>query len=113
MNSSYVITTQPVFSHQDKTSPVNNINSHKNSCEKFCTCNSTENRWPVNCDEFCDTFKLGDDNLSNGAKQFGFYSCCCLPFTLPLNSLLCGPCVLYNVCRNKCAHNEEDKNYLC
>ncbi len=113
MNNSKLITTQPVFSHQDQTSQINDLNPHKNACEKCVTCNSTKDRWPVNCREFENTFKLSDDNSYHGARNFSFWSCCCLPITLPMNTLLCGPCTLYNVCRNKCDNNEESKNYLC
>ena len=117
MNSSYnkkTITTQPIVSHLDTTkttkSKINNINPHKNSCEKFCTCNSTGDRCPVNCQEFGKMFKLYEDNHG---REFGFYSCVCLPVTLPINTLMCGPCTLYNMCRNACDENKENKNYVC
>lgn len=114
-SSSNPITTQPVFSHQDKTykKSCTDINPHKNSCEKFCTCNSTAERCPVNCTEFGNQFKLYQDKSYNGSRKFGLYSCCCFPVTLPVNTLFCGSCTLYNVCRNKCDNNKEDKNYLC
>lgn len=113
-SSSKVITAQPVFSHLDKSSkPQNTINSHKNSCEKCITCNSTAERCPTTCEQFGDLFKLRDDNTYNGQRQFGIYGCCCLPVTLPLNTLCCGSCTIYNVCRNKYANNKESKNYLC
>ncbi len=112
-SSSNVITVQPIVSYQDKTYKNTQINSHKNSCEKCVTCNSIAERYPINCDEFINTFKLRDDNNYSGSKNFGFYSFCCLPVTLPINTLCCGPCALYNVCRNKCANNKENKNYLC
>jgi hypothetical protein len=112
--SSKVITTQPVFSHLDKTSKkLHTINSHKNSCEKCITCNSTAERCPTTCNEFGIMFMLYEDKADNGSKQFGLYSYCCLPCTLTFNTLFCGSCVIYNVCRNKCANNKESKNYLC
>ncbi len=117
MNSSSKthISTQPIVSYLDKTSKKSNIdiNPHKNSCEKFCTCNSTTDKCPVNCSEFGNTFKLYEDKSDNGTKKFGFYSFCCLPVTIVSNTLLCGPCVLYNLCRNKCDNNKESKNYIC
>ena len=115
MNSSNTITTQPVFSHQDKLDkqPNNDINSHKNSCEKCVSCDSNKQNCPTTCQEFGDHFKLGDDNSYNGNRNFGFYSCCCFPVTLPVNTLICGPCTVYNICRNKCDNNEKSKNYLC
>ena len=115
MNSS-TITTQPVFSHLDKpqpSKPPNTINSHKNSCEKCVTCNSTAEKCPTTCSEFSNHFILNDDNDYDGNRNFGLYSCCCFPVTLPVNILICGPCTIYNICRNKCDNNEESKNYLC
>ena len=113
-SSSKVITVQPVFSHLDKKSKFpHTINSHKNSCEKCITCNSTAERCPTTCNEFGKMFMLYEDKAYNGAKQFGLYSCCCLPFTLTFNTLFCGSCTLYNVCRNMCKNNKESKNYLC
>ena len=113
MSYSYntIISKQPVISHLDEPKKTD-INPHKNSCEKFCTCNSTANRYPINCQEFGNTFML-DRNFYNDAREFSCYSFLCFPVTLPTNSLLCGPCALYNVCRNKCANNSESKNYLC
>jgi hypothetical protein len=114
MNSSKVVTTQPepIISYLDKSSKDIEINSHKNGCEKWCTCNSTAERYPVNCSEFIDMFKLTDDH-ENGVKKFGLCSFICFPFTLPFNTIMCGPCALYNVMRNKCGNNEKSKNYLC
>jgi hypothetical protein len=116
-SSSKVITAQPVISYMDKSSKktqINSqINSHKNSCEKYVTCNSTAHRYPVSCDEFLDMFKLRDDNDYSGSNNFGMYSCCCFPVTLPFISICCGPCALYNICRNKCNDYEENKSYLC
>ncbi len=111
------ITTQPVVSYLDESSKkkiVNDINPHKNSCEKCITCNSTADRCPINCYEFGRTFVLDEDRPAGGSyATFSFYSCCCLPVTIPLNSLFCGPCTIYNLLRNKCDDNKDDKNYLC
>ena len=115
-SSSKVITTQPIVSYLDKDktykSSKNEVNHHKNSCEKCVTCNSTSERCPVKCSEFGDLFKLYEDNV-NGSKKCGLYSSCCFPVTLIFNTLFCGSCTLYNVSRNKCANNKESKNYLC
>ncbi len=111
--SSHIITAQPVISYLDKSSKNTEINSHKNSCEKCLTCNSTAERYPINCSQFFNLFKLQDDTDISGYRNFGLYSCCCFPVTLPLFTVLCGPCTLYNVCRNKCGNNEESKSYLC
>jgi hypothetical protein len=111
--SSYnnIIKNEPVISYLDE--PKNeNINPHKNSCEKCCTCNSTADRCPVNCSEFGDLFIL-DREFGGSYRSFSFCSLICLPVTLPTNSLLCGPCALYNIFRNKCANNSDSINYLC
>ena len=114
-SSSKVITTQPIFSHLDKKSkkPNTKFNLHKNSCEKCITCNSTEERCPVTCEEFGERFKIYDDHGDNGESQFGIFSLCCLPVTLTFNTIFCGSCTVYNVCRNKYANNKKSKNYLC
>jgi len=116
--SSKIIKIQPIVSYLDKdkdktykSSKNIEINHHKNSCEKCITCNSTAERYPINCSEFFDTFKLYEDKGDNGSKQFGLYSCCCFPITLPFNTICCGSCTLYNISRNKC--NNTKKNYLC
>ena len=115
--SSKVITTQPIISYLDKTSKNRDICPHKNSCEKCFTCNSTADRYPIDCDEFSDMFKLYEDRGNGGKKKFGLYSCCCFPITLPFITLCCGPCALYNICRNACNDTKKDnntkKNYLC
>jgi hypothetical protein len=116
-SSSNPITTQPVISYLDKSSKKKtefDPNHHKNSCEKCITCNSTRERCPINCYKFGRTFVMDQDRPSGGSyATFGFYSFCCLPFTLIINSLFCGSCTIYNVLRNKCDHNKDDKNYLC
>lgn len=113
-NSHKVITNQPIISYHDENLKQSAINAHKNSCEKWCTCNSTAERYPLNCTEFGNMLVMDmDRDVGTSYTTFGCYSCCCLPITLPLSSLLCGPCTLYNIARNKCAHNTEDKNYLC
>jgi hypothetical protein len=115
MSSSYansnIITTQPIISHIDEPKKKN-INSHKNSCEKCCTCNSTADRCPINCTEFGNLFMLDREFYSN-KREFNICSCICFPVTITANSLFCGPCTIYNVCRNKCANNSKSKNYLC
>ncbi len=111
------ITNQPINSYtsndtkNDKTIKIINtdINQHKCKCEKILTCNSTNSRWYVNCDEFLNSFWVGDgiDNKN---------SCCsliCFPVVLVHNIFCCLPCTSYNICRNKCANNKEDKSYLC
>ncbi len=111
--SSNFITNQPSYSNKDIISYLDKSttnNTHKTKCEQFCTCNSTANRCPVNCKEYCNTFKLYEDSHGH---SFGLYSCLCFPVTLPVNTILCGPCTLYNISRNKCNNNTESKNYLC
>jgi hypothetical protein len=113
--STTYITTQPTISYLDepsKRSKKNELNPHKNACEKFCTCDSTAERCPTNCSEFGDTFIL-DREFGGSHRSFSFYSCICFPVTLPTNTLFCGTCTLYNVSRNHCAKNKESKNYLC
>ena len=113
MSSSYNtnITTQPVISHLDEPKKTD-LNPHKNSCEKFCTCNSTAKRCPTNCGEFGDHFIL-DREFGGSYRSFSFWSCICFPVSLIRNSMYFGPCTVYNVCRNMCAQNSDSKNYLC
>ncbi len=114
MSSSYadsnIIKTQPVISYLDEIKK--DINPHKNSCEKCCTCDSTGERCPTTCQKFGDLFIL-DRDFNSDTPQFSCYSFLCLPATLFANSIFYGSCTIYNVCRNKCANNEKSKNYLC
>ncbi len=116
------ITEQPIYSYTendtsndytkyDKTSKIINtdINQHKCMCENILTCNSTNSRCYVNFSEFLDGFCVGD-GINNRSECCSFI---CFPVVLVRQILLCLPCTTYNVCRNKCANNKEDKSYLC
>ncbi len=107
---SNTITTQPIYSHTDKTCNQvdSDTNSHKCLCEKTLTCNSTASRFYINCEEFFNSFYISD-----GVKKSSCCSFICFPAVLVHNLVLCLPCTMYNISRNKCAKNKEDKSYLC
>ncbi len=63
--------------------------------------------FPINCNEWCRCLETHDHTHQPSI-------CCtmiCCPIKFPLNLILCGPCTLYNILRNKC--NNTQKNYLC
>ncbi len=100
-----VIEQQPVFSHTD-----NSKLSHKCACEKCITCNSTGNRCYVNSSEYISSFKI---DTTDYGREFSFWSCVCFPVVLVHHTLLCLPCTLYNIGRNGCKNDSDNKNYIC
>ncbi len=88
-------------------------NNHKCFCEKcICGCESKQNNFCVNMDEWFEGFETYPNGRRQGDTDGGGLCCViCCPIKFPF-LLLCLPFTFYNICRYKC-NNTEDKNYLC